>query len=191
MRIGVLYYEGFAEFEIALSLLMFMKEEVVFLALEDKEYRNEEQQRLLPDSTLDEERASDFDLLLIPGGDVTPLVGNARLKAFIGEALRLGKKVAGICGGSELLAAYGFLDGRECTGGTSGITEKNPFHEHYKKARLSPDSVVVDGNVITAVGQGYAELAVELGRQMGLVRTDEEYRAEMDWVKNRRGQPAI
>jgi len=44
--------------------------------------------------------------------------------------------------------------------------------------------VVVDGNLITAQGQAYIEFAVELARQMGLVKSDQEYQDGVNWFKN-------
>jgi len=43
---------------------------------------------------------------------------------------------------------------------------------------------VVDGNIITAQGQAYVEFAVELARQMGLYKNDEEYDEDLKWAKN-------
>jgi len=63
-----------------------------------------------------------IDLLVIPGGDPAPLVGNQELKAFIEKLVSRNKKVAAICGGAELLAGLGILKGKKCTGDTSGET---------------------------------------------------------------------
>ena len=56
--------------------------------------------------------------------------------------------------------------------------------QYFSESVFSDDHVVVDGNVITAQGQAYVEFAVELVRQMGLCKSDEEYNQGLKWFKN-------
>ena len=110
---------------------------------------------------------------MIPGGDSSAMFENMELKRFIDNVVISGGKVAGICGGAVLLAALGFLDGRRCTGLTSGVFEVDDSYPHYEKTLLVNDEhVVVDGPFITGQGQAYAEFAVEIARQMGNVADD-------------------
>ncbi len=116
-KTAIFYYDNFAEFEIVLTLLLLHKNhEVVTTALEKRPYRSEELQLFCVDKTITELEPTEIDLLLIPGGNSSSMFENAELKAFIQNVADHGGKIAGICGGSELLAAHGLLDGLRCTG---------------------------------------------------------------------------
>jgi putative intracellular protease/amidase len=185
MKIALFYYDGFAEFEIVLAGLIFHHEhDVVSVALENREYRSEEGQRFCVDKAIKDVDVGSIDLLVIPGGDPAPLIGNQELKSFIEELVSRDKKVGGICGGAGLLAGLGILEGRRCTGGSSGEKPDSAEYKYYSGAILSDEHVVVDGNIITAQGQAFMEFAVELARQMGVYESQDEYESDLNWLKN-------
>ncbi len=187
-KVTVFYYDEFAEFEIVLALLLMRgKVEVSTVALEKRNYLGEEMQWYCNDNTLVDVNPSKIDLLLIPGGDSSAMNGNAELKAFIEKVVEGGGKVAGICGGAVLLAALGLLDGRRCTGNTSGVLETDEDYALFERTYLVKDEqVVVDGPFITGQGQAYAEFAVEIARQMGCVNDDADFEETLKWLKNDR-----
>jgi putative intracellular protease/amidase len=185
LKIALFYYDGFAEFEIALVGLVFHREhDIISIALENREYRSEECQRFCVDQVIKDVDIDSIDLLVIPGGEPDPLVNNLELKSFVENLVARNKKVAGICGGASLLAGLGVLKGRKCTGLTSGKDPNIPSYQYFSESIFLDDHVVVDGNIITAQGQAYVEFAVELVRQMGLCETEEEYQAGLKWFKN-------
>jgi putative intracellular protease/amidase len=49
------------------------------------------------------------------------------------------------------------------------------YYDGFGEFEIVAEQVVVDGNLITAQGQAYAEFAVELARQMGLYEKPEDY----------------
>lgn len=185
MTIALFYYDGFAEFEIALaSLLLRNKHEIISIALENRAYTSEEQQRFCVDKTLHEVDLDSIDLLIIPGGNPALLADNQELKDFVESLVRKNKKVGGICGGASLLAAFGILNGKRCTGDTSGVDRTSAEAKYYAGAQVSDEHVVVDGNIVTAQGQAYAEFAVELGYQTGVYQSQEECEEVLKWCKN-------
>ena len=191
MRIAIFYYDGFAEFEVVLAALVFhAKHDIVAVALEDREYRSEENQRFLVDSIIRDVDVNSIDLLIIPGGNPVPLVGNLELKSFVEKLLASGKKVGGICGGASMLAGFGVLKGKQCTGMTSGVEPSNhpnaqSEYEYFSESIVSNEHVVVDGNIITAQGQAYMEFALELARQMGIYEQEgKDYEEDYNWLKN-------
>lgn len=184
MKIGFLYYDGFAEFEIALTCLLLHREELVFIGPEQRVYQSEEKQKFLVDATIDQVNADEFDAIVVPCGDPSPLYDNAKVKGMLHSFAEKGKVVAGICGGAVLLAQSGMLDGKQATGNTCGISEGDPDYRYYGKAIVRNDFVVVDGNIITGQGQAYAEFAVEVGKKLGMFKTEKEYEDELKWVKN-------
>ncbi len=185
MKIALFYYDGFVEFEIALASLIFHHEhDIVSIALENREYRSEEKQRFCVDQIIKDIDIDSIDLLVIPGGNPAPLVNNQELKSFIENLVHKNKKIGGICGGASLLAAFGILKGKNCTGDTSGVDPKSDEGKYYEGSIVSDKHVVVDGNIITAQGQAYAEFAVELAHQMGLYKNGDECKEELKWLKN-------
>ncbi len=184
MRVALFYYDGFSGFETVLVGLLFRGHDFISVALENREYCSEERQRYCVDQVVKDVDVDSIDLLVIPGGEPALMVGNQELKAFVEELLRREKKVAGICGGASILAGFGLLKGKRCTGMTSGVRPTHESYKYYSDALVSDDQVVVDGNIVTAQGQAYAEFAVELARQMGLFEGDEDYEACLRWCKN-------
>jgi len=187
MKIVFFYYDGFAEFEIAQACLLLGDLKPLFAALERRVYASGEGQRFIPSHLLSEIDPETVDLFVIPGGESSPLYENAEIKAFIEGVLAAGKKVAGICGGSELLAALGFLKGKKCTGNTSGVGPTDAVWKYYEGSRLSDDHVVADGAIITAQGQAFTEFAVLLAEVAGLHRDASESQAALNWLRNARG----
>ena len=184
MKIGFLYYDGFAEFEIALTCLILHREELVFIGPENRIYQSEEKRKFMVDATVDQINVDEFNALVIPGGDPSPLYDNAKVRGMLRSFEEKDKLVAGICGGAVLLAQSGMLDGKTATGNTSGIFEGDPDHKYYDNTTVRNDFVVVDGNVITGQGQAYAEFAIEVGKKLGMFKTEQEYKEELNWVKN-------
>ena len=185
MKMALFYYDEFAEFEIVLVALIFPRQhEIIAIALENREYKSEEGQRFCIDQVIQDVDVDLIDLLVIPGGNPAPLAANRELKEFIEKLVARNKKVAGICGGAELLAGLGLLKGKRCTGGASGETPGTDEYQYFAESILSNEYVVVDGNFITAQGQAYVEFAVELARQMGLVTSEEAYADRLRYFKN-------
>lgn len=184
MNICVLYYDGFCEFEVVVALEQFRKQNIISVALEDRIYISEERQRFLPDKTIQELNPTDIDLFLIPGGDPSYLFENEALREFIQSLNEQKKYIAGICGGTDLMAKYGILDNRKCTGSGSGIEREGESYHLYNNANILMADVVVDRNVITSTGQAFIELAIELGKLLKLYDSEEEARDCYKWYKN-------
>ncbi len=166
MKAVLFYYDGFAEFEIALVLLNLGELEWHHAALENRPYSSLEGQTFLVNHTLEAIDPKSIDLLVIPGGDSLPLFEIDHLKTFIEDCISSGGAVAGICGGSELLAGFGLLDGLRCTGGARGITDEDPLAKYYKRTKYEDSPIVIDnyksGIMITAQGHFYEAFASKL-----------------------------
>jgi putative intracellular protease/amidase len=191
LKIALFYYDEFSEFEVVLVCLLFRRHDLVFLALEDREYKSEEGQRFCIDQVIQDVDPDTIDLLVIPGGEPAPLVDNQELKQFVEYLVARNKKVAGICGGACLLAGLGVLKGKKCTGLASGKNPDIPSYQYFSDSIFLEDHVVIDGNLITAQGQAYVEFAFELARQMGLSRNEEECQAGINWFKNIRSSTGM
>jgi len=116
--------------------------------------------RHLPDCTLDEVRAEDFDLLVLPGGQpgATNLRQDPRIRKIIEVLHARHCLLAAICAAPIVLGAAGVLDGRTVTGHPSVRAELAT-----QAGKVSDARVVVDGPIITSQSAGTAmEFAFKL-----------------------------
>ena len=106
--------------------------------------------RVVPDRTLAD--GTDYDLLLIPGGDSAPLDPvNQAINAWIVETSKKAEYVMAVCTGTVLLATTGLLDGRRATTNKKDFLatiHHGPNVEWVKEARW-----VEDGKFITSSGR--------------------------------------
>jgi len=109
--------------------------------------------RHLPDCTLDDVRAENFDMIVLPGGQpgTTNLHRDPRIRRII-SILQAGNcHLAAICAAPTVLAACGCLKDRAAT---SHPTVRDEVAA--AAGRISNDRVVADGPVITSQAAGTA-----------------------------------
>jgi len=114
----------------------------------------------LPDCALDDVRAEDFDMIVLPGGQpgANNLRANARLKQIIQTLQQRDRHVAAICAAPGVLSAFGVLKGRTATSHPSVRAEVASAAK-----KVSDDRVVVDGPIVTSQAAGTAmEFAFKL-----------------------------
>ena len=114
----------------------------------------------LPDCSLDDVNADDFDMIVLPGGQpgTNNLRADPRIQRIIETLQRKNRRLAAICAAPGILAAYGILDGRAATSHPVVRDEVTT-----RAARYSEERVVVDGPVITSRSAGTAmEFAFKL-----------------------------
>lgn len=103
--------------------------------------------KITPDTTIDKVEASDFDALVLPGGQRNP--DSLRLEEKVIQLVRdfdeQGKPVAAICHGPWLLIEAGIVDGKTMTGWPSIRTDLS-----NAGAEVVDREVAVDGNIITS-----------------------------------------
>jgi len=108
--------------------------------------------RVTPDCSVDEIDASQFDAVIIVGGSGTPVLKQyPRVLQIIQSAAEQNKVLAAICLGPIVLAKAGVLRGKRATVFSSGVSEIKSGGAEYV-----PESVVIDGNLITANGPNAA-----------------------------------
>lgn len=184
MNVCIFYYDGFCEFEVVLAAAEFSSQNLITVALENKIYISEEKQKFVPDKIIQEVNPKDIDLFIIPGGNPCYLYENSVLKSFIKDMNENEKVIGAICGGTELLAAYGVLDNKRCTGDSNGLKSDGDYIELFEKSIIVNDDVVVDGNIITSTGQAFIEFASKLGRIMNIYKNENEAQKVYKWYKN-------
>ncbi len=106
---------------------------------------------LHPDAALDALLDGDFDMIVLPGGmlGVQHLRQDERIRRLLERMREKNRCLAAICAAPSILAAYGYLDGKQAT--------SNPkFKDQVAlgSVRYREEAVVEDGNVITSRGPG-------------------------------------
>ncbi|MHC1680101.1 MAG: DJ-1/PfpI family protein [Methanomassiliicoccales archaeon] len=186
-RIFYLLYDGYAGFELVFSANNLVRFKTATVGFGRSPCRSLENLWTVVDLDVEELDPEKVDLLIIPGGHPSDIINDPKVKEKVGiflekvrEIDRRGGKLAAICGGPEWLATAGVLDERRCT-----HSQEKPAIT-FEKAIFTNEYLTVDGNIITAKGQAYAEFAVEMGRQMGIYNSEDEATADLDWLRDRK-----
>ncbi|NLY20413.1 MAG: DJ-1 family protein [Tissierellia bacterium] len=109
--------------------------------------------KILADKMIDDIDISDYTGLVLPGGwpGADNLRNNKKVVEIVRKFYEEDKLVAAICAAPIVLAKAEIIDGKN-------ITSYPGFEDDLKSGKYSMDSVVVDGNIITARGPAMAGL---------------------------------
>lgn len=153
---------GFEELEAVtvIDLLRRAKISVTVAGLDEGAITGSRGTRILADEVLDADSASDYDMIVLPGGlpGADNLNNDSRIHDVLSQMAADGRYIAAICAAPKVLATAGLLMNKEVTsfpGALSGVTVDGMTH--------SGMAVVRDGNVITSRGPGTAmDFSLEL-----------------------------
>ncbi|URJ48521.1 DJ-1/PfpI family protein [Paenibacillus polymyxa] len=163
MKSHVLIYDGYVSFEIMLATyFMKTKGDIVTIGVTKDPVISYEDFKVTPSVALDEVSAEDIQLLIIPGGDNTPLKTNKQLLALINTLNNDNKVIATICSATELLEI-------------AGVSYKNPVNH--------PTGLEIYTNIITAKPNKYVDFAIEIGKVMDIYTDDEDLKETIDFFK--------
>jgi len=183
MKTALFLYEGFVDFEISLLLLLLRdKSKLAVISADDIVVKSHERLTVRADRLLSERDSCEFDLLVIPGGEPGSYEKRDDIQEFLKEVHDRGIPIAAICGGPEFLAQAGLLSGKRITHGHAPEYAAKVFAD----STIEDSDIVIDGNIITAKGQAYAEFAVEVCDYMGLFASGSEKEETLNWMKNPR-----
>ncbi len=108
---------------------------------------------LLPDTTLDEALARDYDMVVLPGGQpgATHLEQDSRIRKLLERMAAADRFIGAICAAPKVLASAGLLDGKRATA-YPGTLDPAAF----PAVRIGTQAVVRDGKLLTSRGPGTA-----------------------------------
>ncbi|MFX1416910.1 MAG: DJ-1/PfpI family protein [Promethearchaeota archaeon] len=181
MRTYVLLYDGFVHFEIAPTLLLLKEDTEIYpISVDEDTVTSYERLRVVADMEPKDVNPEEVDFLLIPGGDPRPYSDREDVNTLIREVQSRNVPIAAICGGPGFLAQANVIKGKRIT---HGYTEEDG-NVVFKDSIIVDESVVVDGNIITAQAQAFVEFAVEIKRQLGLFENEDEAAETLSWLRN-------
>ncbi len=128
--------------------------------------------RILPDEILDTNSASDYDMIVLPGGlpGADNLNNDSRIHRLLKQMADDGRYIAAICAAPKVLAAAGLLDNKEVTSFPDALSDTNTVGMRY-----TGKAIVTDGNVITSRGPGTAmDFSLELVRLLVGAETQQQ-----------------
>lgn len=166
MKIYVMIYETFANFEVVLSMyLLKTVGDVVTVSINKTPVKSFEGLMVIPDMVVEDVELLEEDVLLIPGGDPSVLDGEAGFYQMIQRGNAAKTLLAAICSGTSHLAKAGVLEDKE-------YTTSMPHDEasHFNPDLYVKQNVVVDEHIVTAQPSGYAELAIVLGQILDIYK---------------------
>jgi len=152
--------DGFEDIE-AVSIIDILRRgglEVVTVSLAGEGAVSAHEVEIKADKHLDNIDPSQFDAIVLPGGDggMKNLRANQKILEIIREFSAAGKWTAAVCASPSVLGTAGILTGKKATCYPG-------YEENLTGADLSEDRVVVDGKVVTSRGPGTApEFALKL-----------------------------
>jgi putative intracellular protease/amidase len=122
---------------------------------------------ILPDIKLDECSIERADLLILPGGETWTETIHEPILTIVERCLKEGTLVAAICGATMGLAQAGLLNSRPHTSNDleylKMICPAYTGEKYYKM-----ESVVTDGNLITASGIAPLEFSIHVLKALGV-----------------------
>lgn len=164
-HVGLLLFPTFSEFEVTVALsLVPSTHEVVTLALDESTVKSEAGLLCQPHHKLSDLEPTDLDVLIIPGGDMEPLIDAEPLFAFVGELHKQNKLLAAICSGPFVLARAGVLAGLPYT--VSHSKEARDFLGCYDEATFRYEDIITAGNIITAQGHAFVAFGLAVAKHL-------------------------
>ncbi len=160
-KFAVMLYPCFSLQEITCLtsvLTIWFGEKIDFIASESKEYMSEEGLRAFPTAITADVDITDYDCVILPGTiNPLPALFDDRLIEFLKRGKDSKVVYAAISSSPILLAKAEVLKGKKFTSGFfMQMADTFPFVE---KENFTHKGIVIDGNIITAIGMFFREFA--------------------------------
>lgn len=178
-KTAVLLYDSFCNFEfsVALEILAFAQKEITVFAVEKAPVKSEEGLSVLPDKTIFELDADEYDSLLLTGAaDIREAIENPDILAFIRKFS--GKVIGAISIAPLLLVKAGLLNGKRFM---AGINKEEVMEEGFSEADLCgmvgwndnlanpvENGYILTDNILTSVSYRFVQFGLAFGRMLGI-----------------------
>lgn len=165
MKTVVLLYETCCIYEIIVTnyFLQYSGHELVFATIDGKPVTAMEKLSLNATCVLNDIDPKEVELLVVPGGNIST-IDNEEVYAFVRAVVDNKHLVAGICNGVDMLDHAGILEGIEST-------------------HSMDEPLIVSDYVITARANMYVDMAIAVGKKMGLFKDEADQQETIDFWK--------
>jgi len=152
-RVLIPLADGFEEIETftVVDILRRAEITVVLVGLQNGPVASVRKVSVIPDDSLENVKADDFDMIILPGGQpgTTNLGADVRVKRLLNEFNTAGKYISAICAAPSVLAEAGLIKGKR-------VTAYPGYKDKLDGAQYVESAVVSDGTIITSQGPGTA-----------------------------------
>jgi 4-methyl-5(b-hydroxyethyl)-thiazole monophosphate biosynthesis len=167
-KAAIIIYPQFSNYEISIVSAIFraFEKEITVFSADRSVVDSEEGFHFIPDKTLEEFVLKDYDCLILPGMWCFPdVLKNSKYINFLSQLKDKSSLIIGSISSSPiLLAKAGVLNGKKFCAGL--FEEDIDQYTFINKENLVRAPLVIDGNIITAMGSAYREFAIEIGRKL-------------------------
>jgi putative intracellular protease/amidase len=168
-------FEGFADWEPAIvtaGLNTYSDFEIRTFSVDGKSVKSMGNLTINPDLRLEDVKISDFDLIILPGGNKWEEGGNTEISQLIKNTFNSGKTIAAICAATTFLAKLGLYSHINHT--SNGLDYlKKQVPEYAGDSRYINKPCVMDKNIITANGAAMIEFAYNIFERFGIMKNEE------------------
>lgn len=180
-KILLMLYPGCISFETMLAVeVLGQTYPLEVITTNDEVHTDASGLKLEPHLSFDEIQLDDYVVLLVPGGNPDPIVGNARVQQLIREAHAKGILVGGICAGVLVLADSDILQGQTITHNyTEEFAPKEVVEftsRFWGNAEYVDTLCVESGGIVTAMPNGYIDFATTLAQKLGVYSAEQAER---------------
>ncbi|WP_067141392.1 DJ-1/PfpI family protein [Oceanivirga salmonicida] len=177
-KIALLIYHEFSFQEIAnLSALFRWYYDTLTVTFSTSKdiIKSEEGFLIVPNKTVDEFNIKEYDCLILPGcSDLRISLRDDKITDFLKTFNGNNDFIIGaICAGPVFLSKAGLLKDKNFI--NSLYFEMNTKFKFINEKNIVYKPIVVDGNIITAVGEAYKEFAIQVARKLGYYCSDDAY----------------
>jgi len=177
-KLALMVYPNFSMQEVASICNLFRWEynhETHVFAGTLEEVRSEEGLMIKPHKTFADFKQEDYACLILSGcSDFRPVLRDRLMRDFLRSLRDQEDLVIGaICAGPMFLAQAGLLDNKQFI--NSLYVEINQMFPFIREENMVYEPVVVDGNIVTAVGAAFNEFAIAVAKCLGYECPDPIY----------------
>ena len=174
MRVLIVLYDGFTEYEYVIPLMALHHQDIPFetAGLSNTETTGMTGLKAFTATTIHEVNVGQYTALLLPGIDHEKrdyTLRDERLLALIRDFDRAGKLIAAVCAAPVFLGAAGVLHGRQ-------FCSEVQNHPAFTGAIRSPRPAVRDGHVLTGLGSRIFHFTALLVEALAGKENGDEYR---------------
>lgn len=163
-KCALFLFDGYADWEPALAITGLRNYggfSITTFAATSKTVTSMGGLHIIPEKVLTQIEPAEFDLLMLPGGEIWEQGGNLEIIPLLQAFVKADKIVAAICGATVMLANLGILDKIPHTSNALGyLKQLSPHYQGEQFYQQAP--CVAAGNIITANGAAMIEFACQL-----------------------------